>query len=121
MGRAQVIADHRHGTLERLFEGLTVEGFGFWFNVVHEGAEEESPVTSVGGQYGAKGGGDIILLQRHGDAYLDLVSGKSSACESATAWESALPWMVADGLWKEVRRRVVPRPESRPAGAGARR
>jgi hypothetical protein len=108
MDRAQVAGNQAVGKLERLFEGLTVEGLGLWFNVVHEGADEASPVTNIGGQYGVREGEpNIILLCRRGEAYLDLFSGESSACEPTATWELALPWMVADGTWKEVRRRVV--------------
>jgi hypothetical protein len=107
MDRAQVTVDPRVGNLERLFEGVTVEGRVVWFNVVHEGVEDHSPVSNVGGQYGAKDGVDMILLRRQGDAYLDLITGACSRCEPAASWEASLPWEVSDGVWKEVERRVV--------------
>ena len=107
MDRAQVSVDANAGKLERLFEGITVEGRVVWFNVVHEGVEDHSPVASVGGQYGAKDRVDMILLRRQGDAYLDLITGASSPGEPTGTWEAALPWEVADGVWKEVERRIV--------------
>jgi hypothetical protein len=93
--------------LERLFEGLTVQGFALWFNVVHTGLEEASPALSVGGVFRTASGDEQILLERRGDTWFDLVNGASSGGGLSDVWEQALPWMVADGVWREVRQRIV--------------
>jgi hypothetical protein len=130
MDRTEVVSEDR-GKLERLFEGLTVEGLPVWFNVVHDSVEEDSPVVSVGGEYGVKGGHrDQILIRRCGDAWLNLADpegatgnvpdvstvwggggiGDEAGSDSemvVLSWEVVLPWVVADGMWREVKRRVV--------------
>lgn len=105
-----VVGDVSTMKFERRFEGVTVDRFPVWFNVVHDGADESSPVTNIGGQYSNAAGRTDILLARKDDGWLDLVTGITIAAETAAPWQEALPWMVADGAWREIRRcLVVPR------------
>ena len=100
--------------LERLFEGVTVQGFALWFNVIHEGPDDRSPVMSVGGRYESRTGAQEILVGRVDDTWLDYIRGESTAAEPLAGWEAALPWVVMDGVWKEVSRTVVRPRESAP-------